>query len=166
MNKKTIIIIASVALAVILAIVGSVFLFNSLFSGEKSGDNVAKITVEEVTGEKDKTVLVDVKMNSNPGFMASLMDISYDTAVMEYIGYDKGDVIEDYQFEENEKGLLKFLNLENEDVSKTGTLFTLKFKIKGDSGAKSDVKIDITDIINYNEEDIAYKVTNGSVTVK
>lgn len=181
MDKKKIILIVAVAVVAVAAIIaGAVFGFSSLFDGGKndtaqvssqvdSNDDAPKgeltVNVASVEGEKGKIINVPVTVGSNPGFMSSLMAFEYDSKVVKYVGYAKGDVIADYQFEED-GNTVKFLNLENEDTSKTGTLFTLKFEVVGEKGTSSDIKINIVDVINYNEKDIQHKTQNGKVTVK
>lgn len=122
-----------------------------------------------VEGTAGKYVSVPVKVAKNEGFMASLFDIRYDSKVLKYIGYDPGDVISDYQFNEAD-GCLTFLHAENEDVKNDGTLFTLRFEVIGKAGDTSDIIIDfssdVSDVVNYEEESVPCKAKNGTVTVK
>ncbi len=188
--KKKIIIIVAIAVVVVAAVVGTVFGLSSLFSGdagsktevstpvssEETANTESTESVKEFAGEasvkvgsaeasKDGIVKVPVTIEKNPGFVASLMTFTYDNTVIKYMGYEKGDVIKDYQFDATDN-TVKFLNLENEDTDKTGTLFTLKFQVVGDSGKTSDVKLAIEDMINYDEKDIKTEIENGKVTVK
>lgn len=169
--KKKIIIISAIAVAVIGVIVGTIALLVSFFAVDTKDPNVsttsntAVITVGDAEGKKGDTVKIPVDISENGGFMASLLNISYDSSALKYIGYEKGEVLTDYEFSESD-GSLKFLGLENEDVTDNGTLFTLKFEILTDSKQKTEIKLDVEDIINYDEESLTTSVENGEVTVK
>jgi len=178
MDKKKIIIISSIAVAVIIAIVGAILLFSTVFSSDKddktpssqtsaTGGNIT-VTVESAEAQPGSVVKVPVKVSDNSGFMASLIEISYDGKVLEYMDYEKGDVITDYEFV-NGDNKIQFLNAENENTTKNGTMFTLKFRVIGKSGDKSDIKISATDnggFINFDEQDVKPTINNGTVTVK
>ena len=177
-KKKKIIIISAISVAVLAVIITAIILLSSFFdfSGKKPNDSSivngeyavqdgdAVFTVGSAEGSKGDIVKIPVKISNNPGFMASLMSFKYDNNVLEYIGYEKGDFLEDYEFS-NKEGVLKFLGLEENDVSDNGLLFNLKFEIIADSG-KSDIKLEIDDVINYNEQIIKTANENGKITVK
>ena len=169
--KKKIIIISAIAVAVIGVIVGTIALLVSSFLVDTENPDVstitgtAVITLGDDEGEKGDTVKIPVDVSENGGFMASLLNFSYDSSALKYIGYEKGDVLTDYEFSEGD-GSLKFLGLENEDVTATGTLFTLKFEILTDSKQETEIKLDVEDIINYDEQSLTTTVENGKVTVK
>ncbi len=176
-KKKKIIIISAISAAVLAVIIAAIILLVSFFDfgGKKPNDNDvssgyaqqdgdAVFTVGSAEGAKGDIVKVPVKISNNPGFIASLMSFKYDNKVLEYIGYEKGDFLEDYEFS-NKDGVLKFLGLEEEDVSDNGLLFNLKFEIAADSG-EFDIKLEIEDVINYDEQIIRTAVENGKITVK
>lgn len=131
---------------------------------EKDKSGIAKVTVGTVSGSKGDIVKVPVKMSGNPGFVAALMSFKYDTSAVKYIGYEKGTFLTDYEFADN-NGVLKFLCLENKDVKKNGLLFNIKFEILKDS-AESDIKLDIEDIVNYDEESIKFQAESGKIKKK
>lgn len=181
--KKKIIIISAIAVVVIGAIIGSTVLLVSLFSAEKNATSSvqevsgsedtyaeqkgdAKFTVGTASGAKGDIVKIPVSIDNNPGFIASLMNFQYDNTVVKYIGYEKGDFLTDYEFADN-NGVLKFLNLEegDKDVKNNGLLFNIKFEILKDS-AETDIKLNIEDVINYDEQNIKTAVTNGKITAK
>ena len=161
MSKKKIIIIASIIVAVILAIVGTILLLTNVFSDGASGPAV--ITVGSAKGEKGDIVKIPVDISNNPGIGAEMFTFTYDSEAVKYIGYEKGDVLSDYEFADN-NGTLKFLGLENGDVDKNGNLFTLKFEILGKKG--SDIGITVEDIINFDEQNIENTAKGGKITVK
>lgn len=121
------------------------------------------LTVTSAEGEKDSIVKVSVDVAENSGFMATLMSITYDKDNLKYVGYEKADVLSDYEFS-NKEGELRFICAEEADVTANGTLFNLKFKIIGDKD--SEIKIASAEFVNYNEQDVPVNVTNGKITVK
>lgn len=179
-NKKKIIIISAVAVAVVATIIGVTVLLVSLYAAndkepatstdvvvsddyaEQDGD--AQLSVGSAEGKKGDIVKIPVKISNNPGFMASLMNFKYDTSTLKYIGYEKGDFLKDYEFVDK-NGVLKFLGCEDSDINKNGLLFNLKFEILKDS-AKAEIKLEIEDMINYDEKSIKTAVENGNITVK
>ena len=178
MNKKTLIIIISIAVAVALAITGVVvWVTKSLIGsdgnkGTNSGNNGGSkgemtISVDNVTASSGKTVKVPVRMSGNKGFMAVMLQCEYDKEVLEYVTYDKGDFLTDYEVNAS-NGVVKFLSLEDGDVDDDGVMVYLEFKVKGKSGASSDIKLvmDEGSICNYDEEILEVKTVNGKVTVK
>jgi hypothetical protein len=122
-----------------------------------------ELKVTSAEGEKDSIVKVAVEVAENPGFMAALMSITYDKENLQYVGYEKADILSDYEFSKGE-GELKFICAEEADVTANGVLFNLKFKVIGDK--ESEIKIASAEFVNYNEQDIPANITNGKITVK
>lgn len=162
MNKKTVIGIICIAVAVVIVAVGAVLLLS------KGGviSSAPTITVENAKGNKGDVVSVPVKISGNPGFMAMMVDFEYDKDALKYIGYDEGNVISNYQFAEDE-GKVKMLNLEDADTKKNGTLLSLKFEILTDNSQDSEVKVVAGDdsVCNSQEELIKVKTKNGKITL-
>lgn len=131
-------------------------------STDKIGN--AKITVGTAEGKKGSIVKVPVEISNNPGFMAAMFNFKYDNTVVKYLGYEKGEVLTDYQFVDD-KGTLKFLCLENGDVATNGVLFYVKFEVLKGS-AESDIELTVDDVVNYNEKSIKTTAENGKITVK
>ena len=123
-----------------------------------------KITVGTAETQKGSIVKVPVNISSNPGFMAALFNFKYDAANLKYLGYEKGDVLTDYEFTDD-NGTLKFLCCENNDVKKDGLLFNIKFEVlKGSS--ETDIKLTVEDIVNFNEESVKVTAKSGKITAK
>lgn len=181
MNKKGIkfIIIASILLIVIITLV-AVFmgnLFNNTsstskissgFSSETNKNGDTKITVSSVSCESGGTVIIPVKVSNNAGFMVCLLDFEYDNSTLEYDGYIEGDIVSDYQFNDD-NGSLRFIGMSNNDVTADGTIVNLRFKVSNNTTKKSTkVKLNINEnsICNYNEKFIKANAVNGTVTIK
>jgi len=171
MNKKKIIIISSIAAAVIAAVVVTIVLLTTVFGGNKE-DSSGKFTVTIGSAETkaESIVKVPVTVSGNPGFTASLVNITFDGKVLEYMGYEKGEVISDYEFvpADNSVSILHS-EAELKDTNKNGTMYTLKFRVVGKAGDESKVELKIPDdggFINLEEQDVVPEIKNGTVTVK
>lgn len=172
-KKKLILIIVASVLALAVVITGAVLLAKSFFKGSSDSGSEGSATKSSITvsvgtaeGEVGSTVKIPVSCSDNPGFMAIVGDIVYDNAKLKYVGYEKGDFLTDYSF--NDKGgVLTFLSVEDGDVKDNGVLFNLKFEIIAEDSGKTDVKVVIEEdeICNMNEELIPVVCKNGSVTI-
>lgn len=129
-----------------------------------SGDTV--ISVGSVSGKVGKKVTVPVSIKGNPGFMAMLLEFNYDPEIVKYKGYTPGDFLTDYQFND-QNGTLRFLTLEDGDVSKNGVLVNLEFEILKEA-PKTDIAIKVAEdsIANQKEQLIIAKGSNGTITIK
>ncbi len=125
------------------------------------------ISAGAASGSKGKTVRVPVSIAANPGIMAMIFDIEYDSSLLKYSGYSKGNVLSDYEFSEN-KGKLTFLNVEQNNITKNGNLFFLEFEILSDKAQDCEIKISVRDdgFCNYDEQLIGVKSKNGKITIK
>lgn len=136
---------------------------SSADDSDKKGTD-AKITVGNAQTKKGSIVKVPVNIENNPGFTAALLNFKYDKSVVKYLGYEKGDVLSDYEFADKD-GVLKFLCLENNDVDKDGLLFYIKFEVlKGK--AETDVELVIDDVVNYDEQSVKFAAASGKITVE
>lgn len=160
MKKKIVIIIVAVVLALALLITGAILLLKSLFNSDMV------ITVGDTTASVGDTVKIPVKISGNKGFMAMLIDFEYDTEVLKYKSYQKGDFLTDYELSDN-NGNLKFMNLESNDVDDNGVLLYLEFEVISDKASSTEIKLNIGEnsICNYNEEIIEAKSENGTVKI-
>lgn len=131
-------------------------------SDKKGGD--AKITVGSTQGKKGSIVKIPVNIENNPGFTAALLSFKYDKSVVKYIGYEKGNVLSDYEFNDKD-GTLKFLCLENGDVDKDGLLFYIKFEVLKAS-AESNIELTVEDVVNYDEQSVKTAASNGKISSK
>lgn len=161
-NKKAII-IAACAVVVIIGIIATALLLNGGF-GPYSDPTIA---VEDVEGKVGDTVKVPVKVYKNPGVMSFLLSFQYDDSILSYEGYENGDVLSNYQFNDS-NGNLAFVNLEQGDVDKDGVMFYLNFKILKNEKENTEIKINITgeDAANSAEQFVKFEGSNGTVTIK
>lgn len=170
MNKKVLVIVISSILALALIITGVILLLKTSFSKKDNADSSLKntvITVESVSGEKGEKVTVPVSIKGNSGFMSMLLEMNYDTKVLKYKGYQKGDFLTDYEFSDID-GTLRFLTLEDSDVNKNGVLVNIEFEILDTNTKKTDINFNISEnqVANKKQEFVTTEYKNGIVTIK
>ena len=169
MKKRVLFVILSVLL--IAACAATLFLSTGCSSEEKTesikaiSGNDGTITLSaNRTGNK---VDVTVRLTKNCGIYQMLLTLSYDTKVLTLTGLDKGSALSSLNFmttnTATEKGYsitpfkFDYLNADSNDQS-TGTMFTLHFSIKKNTGKKTAVGF------TYNTGDIKSLTANGLVS--
>lgn len=151
MNKK-IIVIFLVALLT----------FSMAFFAEANSN--PEIRVDSVEASPGETVTVDIRMTDNPGINTFTLGFDYDTSKLE---------LEDVAVSANLGGQMvygkKVVWFSNKDTTYSGKILSLTFKV-AENASKGDVTVNVTygksDISNYDEEDVAFNVVPGVVTIK
>ncbi len=166
MKKKVVIIIAAVVVSLAVLIAAAVMFLPSLFNEKVDSSSGTVISVGEVSGREGDTVKVPVKISGNPGFMACMFELEYDTKNLKYVDYKKGDFLKDYETADSD-GKVRFISVEDGDTKENGVMVYLNFEIL-DGAKTSEIKLNIPEnsICNYNEEVITAKAENGKVKVK
>ena len=128
---------------------------------------ITTMTVAKVAAKKGATVKVPVNVSSNKGFMGCFFKFKYNTSDLKYVGYSKTSLLTDYQVQES-NGTIKFMTVENKNVTKNGALIYLEFELIGNSGTESPITltIDKTGIANKQEQYVPVKTVNGSVAIE
>lgn len=131
-----------------------------------SNSGITTMTVGNVSAAKGSIVKVPVDVSSNQGFMGCFFKFNYNTQDLRYTGFKKTSLLTDYQVQET-NGVIKFMTLENANVTKNGTLIYLEFEVIGNSGKTCPVllTIDKTGIANKQEQYVPVKTAHGSVTI-
>lgn len=199
MNKKLIVGIIAGILALVLIVVAAVLIIKSIDikDGDSSSDiSLSDVTdassgsdadgsdsstgdlpaVEEgnvgigsAEGKASDTVKVPISLNKNPGIFAGQYYFEYDSSVLEYVGYEEGDLFDEYSVNQTD-GVINFIINAKElaDVTDNGTLVILEFKIKDDAKA-GDYAITLgekTLICNLDEQTVVPEIEEGKITVK
>lgn len=171
MSKKKIAIIsvAAVAAVALLALltVYLISVFSPSDSGGKESTGKPTISAGTVTASAGDTVKVPIEFTGNPGAMGFLFDISYDADSLEYITYEKGELLSDCEVSGGD-GALKLLSVENENITDDGVMAYISFKVKDGASGDCAVKVicEENSVCNYDEEAIAVETSDGKVTVK
>lgn len=167
MNKKKLIIIISSAVGGLVLIGALVIGLLSLFKSEGKSSGEPIISVGSVSAAAGKNIRVPVSFKANPGAMGFLLEFEYDTEALEFISAENGELLTDCETAEN-SGSIRLVSVENEDVTRDGVLAYLNFKIKEGASGKNEIKLicDENSVCNYDEETVAVKTENGTVTVE
>lgn len=137
-------------------------------SKQSVSSDKAGVGIDDITAERGKTISVPVTISNNPGIAASALKINYNGEKLTYVGYDEGEVFENYYFKE-EKNAILFTNIENEDSKKNGVMFYLKFKVKDNAVlGDTEIKVDATNesFVNFDEEFVKVGAGNAIITIK
>ena len=146
-------------------LITAIIILSSSVSALAAGCN---ITIDKVDAAPGDTAYVDFSIADNPGIAAMTISITYDSSVLEYKGYKEG-FLSDYTVEAHpSKNQIRFINLEQGNVSKNGIFLTLIFKVS-DSAKKGNSKINIAytkgDFCNWNAESISPVIVSGGVNI-
>ena len=143
------------------------YLSSVFSSGGAAKSGKATVTIGSVSGEAGKTVKVPVKFTDNPGAMGFFLQFEYDSEALEYISFEKGDLLSDCEVS-GSNGSLKLISVEENDVKKDGNLVYLSFKVRDGASGDCEIKLinDENSVCNYNEESIAINAVNGKISVK
>lgn len=132
----------------------------------------ATITTEkDVTAKAGDTVKIAVKITENPSFWGAQYFFKYDSSVLEYKGFEKGKIFEEYDVVDlkTESQVRAIINLKDAvDTDKTGTVVTLLFKVKNDT-PKGTYTVDLVGdslFTTIDEELVNVKINIPQIKVK
>lgn len=116
-------------------------------------------------------VKVPVELTKNPGMVAAQFIIEYDTDKLTLLGYNNGEIFEECETHSTDGKvnvvMVKDFSVSMADVTKTGTLLTLKFQVKNGAG-KGTIKFKMGDsqFINTNEKEVEPTIKIADIKVK
>lgn len=115
---------------------------NNSSGGSSSGANNSsedkktdtEVIVKAKKAKKNSIISIPVEIDNNPGFCAGTFAFKYDTDLLAYVDYKKGEILDSYDVADKD-GNLTFLifSSKTEDVKKNGTVITLNFRVKKES---------------------------------
>ena len=143
-----------------LAIIISVIMTLLSFSVLASGAQTVSYSANDVAGKKGETVTVTVKISSTAKIWGSNVSLSYNSSELQFVSCTKGDAISNGSLHNTGSAI----NFSGTYKSTDATVFTVKFKIKKDSGTCT-LKLTSTENIDYNGKSYSCTTKNGSVTV-
>lgn len=133
-----------------------------------------KIAVGNATAPFGKEVVVPVTVEGNTGMFIAILDVAFDAAKLDYVGFENGDVFgaaNVYAVEYADgKVQLYFEAEDNADVTANGVLGNLKFVVADNADLLgSDIAVtlaaDDVNMLNYAGETFEYVLADGAVTV-
>ncbi len=173
MKKKNVaILVAAIAVGLAVILAAAAVLVHISKGKNKNNDVVkpasgtAVIAIENVEAEAGKTVRVPITITDNPGFMGMLLQLQYDSDVLEYINIEQNGLFTDCDASDA-NGVVTLVDLENGDITGSGTLVYVNFKVKKGASGTSDLTLNIDEngVCNYEEKVIPCKAQNGVVTI-
>ena len=142
-------------------------------SGLAAEINKGVIIIESVEGITGDSVIVPIRFEQNPGITAITVSIDYNPDALDYVGYYKGDIVNDYTVVAHpDKKHIRFISCENtkdEDKTNDGTFLKFKFNIKENAEAafhEININYNPGDFCNSNLDKICPTVISGGVNVK
>jgi len=117
-------------------------------------------TASSVSGQKGDTVTVTVKISSSVEIWGANVMLGYNSSELQYVSSAKGSATSSGSL--NNTGLS--VNFSGMFSAKSGTVFTVKFKILKDSGS-STLTLTSTENIDYDGKTYECSTSNGKVTI-
>lgn len=131
----------------------------------------AELSGGNVDAENGKTVQYAVTLENNPGLWAVKFTASYDSEALKLTAVKAGDIFTEEEItppQELTDTPYVFLGVKNalEDTDKEGVVVTLEFEVDKDAQAKDyEVKLEVTQAINLEGQDISVAAKNGNISV-
>lgn len=145
-------------------------LFSMSFSVSAAQINKGKIEIDKVKAITGDTVVVPVRITENPGIMAITISITYNSKALTYEKFLFGEIVNDYTVVAHpDKNIIRFVNCESRNRTKTGVLVYLQFKV-GENAEADFYEIDINysagDFCNWDLDKIMPEIVAGGVEVE
>ena len=126
----------------------------------------AELSGGNVDAENGKTVQYAVTLENNPGLWAVKFTASYDSEALKLTAVKAGDIFTEEEItppqELTDTGVKNAL----ENTDKEGVVVTLEFEVDKDAQAKDyEVKLEVTQAINLEGQDISVAAKNGNISV-
>ncbi len=128
------------------------------------------VSVTNAEGYAGKAVEVDVVIDDNPGSIASVMTVKYDTDALTLTKVKDAEEMGDNNHSDNlsadEYYLSWFNPLAEEDYSFNGTVVTLSFEIADDAELGDyDITVEVKEAYDTDLNPVTYIETAGKITV-
>ena len=152
----------------ILSILLTIAMCFSLICVSNAEGEMNIVVSKEVVDYGAEEAVVEISIPNNPGIAVIGFDVNYDSEAFtlesaELVDIFKGDL------ENNLEAIPFVFNVYSGSSNKTasGTLVKLNFKVNAECGIGTyDITLDNVDVLNIDEDDVPYSVTNGYIQVK
>ncbi len=135
----------------------------------RATDSDGDITIAVAKGIPGSSVTVPITIENNPGIMAITISITYDSSALEYVEFEKGDILKDYMVVAHPaKNIIRFVCCETKDRTGDGRLLSLKFNIAEDAPVglhEIDINYSSGDFCDWNLKKLMPGITPGGVNV-
>ena len=121
----------------------------------------AELSVGNAKAGAGETADITVTVKNNPGFCYIRVRPEYDAGALELVSAEKGELKTD------DISVGKNISVENgKNVKGDGVLLTMRFKVKeGAVSGKYGIKLVFIECYNYDEEEVAFSVTDGFIEI-
>lgn len=136
-----------------------VILLSVIFAVPASAASVT-YSCTSASGTKGDTVTVSVKISSSVQIWGANVKLGFNSSELQYVSCEKGGIVSGGSL--NPQG--SSINFSGMFNAKSGTVFTVKFKILKDSGS-SKLTLSSTENTDYDGNVYSCSATGGSVTV-
>lgn len=143
----------------VFAFMTAFFIFITVFVIPVSAATV-NYSCSNVSGTTGETVTVSVKISSSVNIWAANVMLGYNSGELQYVSSSLGDAASGGNLY-NSGSSVNFAGMFS---AKSGTVFTVKFKILKSSGS-SVLTLTSSENIDYNDKTYDFSATNGTVTV-
>ena len=130
--------------------------------------NLSKIYIPEIIETSEEYVDIPVIIENNPGINFASLSVAYDSAVLEPVSVSNGKVFGSVLGSiDKENSLVKLCFTSEENVTENGQLAVIKFKVIGESGQDTPVKVCYfpDEIRNAANEAVAFNIFDGAVNI-
>ena len=136
-------------------------------------DTTPVIVVSDAEGYAGQEVNVTVELKNNPGLAGAVLNLSYDTAILELTKAEDGGLLKDPVFGSDIDQIpyqLTWMDATGGDVTEDGLLAILTFRIKSTASNGAKAKVEVTykpaNLVNADLETVPFAIDNGIVTAK
>ncbi len=140
---------------------------NSVISIPAAPNDITTFIGANATANIGGKVSVPIFVSSNKGFLAVFGSLKYDTSVLKYTGYKKGNLFANYEFLES-NGEIKFMLDNDKDITKDGVLYYVEFDVVAKNPTTTTIEFAIAEnmVANQSVQYVKFETVNGSVTIK
>lgn len=142
------------------AVIMALVLLISSFTVFTASAASVSYSATSVAGKKGDTVTVTVKLSSDVDIWGANVMLGYNSSELQFVSCDTGDIASTGNLHNTGSSV----NYSGIFSGKSGTIFSVKFKILKSSGA-STLNLTSTENIDYSGNSYSCSVKNGKVTV-
>ncbi len=143
-----------------MAVLSALIILVSMLVLPASAATNVNYSTSSASGQKGDTVTISVKMSSSVAIWGANVMLGYNSSELQYVSSSKGNVVASGSL--NNTG--SSVNFSGMYGAKSGTVFTVKFKILKSSGS-STLTLTSTENIDSDAKTYACSTSNGKVTV-
>lgn len=137
----------------------------------------ASIVVETKNAVQGTEVEVGIELKNEAEFSAVNFVLTYDSAVLEYEGYDVGDGVKNpdgsingkVEINPNTKGQIKIGYIsdakQTSETKNAGKLFTITFAVNSGAGATSKIELETTTFKKADGTNVTANITSGAIKI-